>query len=265
MPTSKLAAFADSLHRADPARPVHVNFGTGVALGARAGAGCDGSFAAYAAAADIVSVDYYGVSTPWHDAADKGVWTYGRTAARARMLAPGKPVWVFLEAPVRMEATSQTLAGATHATPAQVRAAAWDALVNGATGLEWFCHSLAAKVDDACLRDAASAATLREVDADAQRYAAWWNAPPVFVGVRGGTRSAPVQATLRVAAGKRMVFAVGVDSASQPEGGPSDATFVLPDRYSDPVAASDGRTLQAHDGVFSDHLSPYEVVAYRIG
>ncbi|GAA2150973.1 hypothetical protein GCM10009760_45870 [Kitasatospora kazusensis] len=263
LPPAQLAGFAASLRRQDATRPVLVNFGTGVAGGARS-PGCPTDFSQYTATADIVSVDFYGVSDPSSPAGTKGVRTYGTTAARTRLLSPGKPVWVFLETPVQMQAGSATPTGAKAASPAQVRAAAWAALVNGATGISWFCHSFVSWPQvDACLRDAASAATVKAVDADARTYAAYWNAPPVLVGAT--TRGAPVTATLRRAGGRTAVLAVATDSATLPQGGPSTATFTVPGGYTGPVRTDDGRTLTAHQGTFTDTFTAYQPHAYTLG
>ncbi|WP_441246880.1 DUF4082 domain-containing protein [Kitasatospora sp. McL0602] len=262
LPPEKLRAYSDSLHRQDGTRPVLVNFGRGVAGGAIS-PGCPTEFSQYTASADIVSVDFYGVSDPSSPATTKGVRTYARTAARTRLLSPGKPVWVFLETPVQMLADSATASGAKAASPAQVRAAAWAALVNGATGLSWFCHSFAAPAaDDACLRDGTSTATIKQVDADAQQYAAYWNAPPVVVGV--STDGAPVTATLRRAHGHTTVLAVATDSPSLPAGGPATASFTLPGRYTGPVHTEDGRELQAVDGHFTDRFTAYQPHTYSL-
>ncbi|GAA2235986.1 MULTISPECIES: DUF4082 domain-containing protein [Kitasatospora] len=263
MPPEKLAGFARSLRQQDRTRPVLVNFGSGVAGGARS-PGCPTDFSGYTAAADIVSVDFYGITDPSSPARTKGVHTYAATAARARALAPGKPVWVFLETPVQMLGGSATPSGAKAASPAQVRAAAWAALVNGATGLSWFCHSFAAQSQqvDACLRDAGSAATIRKVNADAQAYAGYWNAPPLLVGV--ATQGAPVTATLRKAGGRTAVLAVATDSPELPRGGPATATFTLPDRWSGKIRTDDGRTLTATDGTFTDRFDAYQPHAYTL-
>ncbi|MGK4579959.1 DUF4082 domain-containing protein [Kitasatospora sp. HPMI-4] len=263
MPPGKLAGFADSLRQQDPTRPVLVNFGSGVAGGAR-GPGCPSDFSGYTGSADIVSVDFYGITDPSSPARTKGVRTYAATAARARTLAPGKPVWVFLETPVQMLGGSATASGAKAASPAQVRAAAWAALVNGATGLTWFCHSFVAQAQqvDACLRDARSAAAIRTVDADARAYAGYWNAPPVLVGV--AAEGAPVTATLRRAGGRTAILAVATDSPELPEGGPATATFTLPDHWSGKIRTDDGRTLTVAGGTFTDRFDTYQPHVYTL-
>ncbi|MDH6123737.1 DUF4082 domain-containing protein [Kitasatospora sp. GP82] len=262
MPPEKLDGFAKSLRQQDASRPVLVNFGSGVAGGARS-PGCPTDFGAYTRAADIVSVDFYGITDPSSPARTKGVRTYAATAARARQLAPGKPVWAFLETPVQMQGASLSPSGAKAASPAQVRAAAWAALVNGATGLNWFCHSFVAQSQvDACLRDSTSAAAIRKVNADAQAYAAYWNAPPLLVGVAG--QGAPVTATLRTAAGRTAVLAVATDSPELPEGGPATATFTLPDHWTGKIRTDDGRTLTAANGTFTDHFDAYQPHVYTL-
>ncbi|AUG76342.1 hypothetical protein CFP65_1444 [Kitasatospora sp. MMS16-BH015] len=264
LPPEKLTAFADSLHRQDPGRPVLVNFGSGVGGGFK-GPGCPADFSQYTAPVDIVSVDFYGITDPYSPGPSKGVRSYGRVAARTRMVAPGKPVWVFLETPVQMLAASRTAAGTPAASPAQVRAAAWAALVNGATGLEWFCHSFAAggaPVVDACLKDPASAGAITSVDEEAQRYAAYWNAPPVAVGVT--TEGAPVTATLRTAHGRTALLAVATDAAALPTGGPAKATFTLPGGYTGTLRTEDGRELRAKNGKFTDTFTAYQPHVYTL-
>ncbi|MER5636110.1 DUF4082 domain-containing protein [Kitasatospora sp. NPDC002227] len=262
LPAERLAGFADSLRKQDPTRPILENFGSGVAGGYR-GYGCPSDFSRYTATADIVSVDFYGVTDPYSPAPTKGVRVYARTAARTRLISPGKPVWVFLETPVQMLGNSVTATGTKAATPAQVRAAAWASLVNGATGLNWFCHSFAAGLSvDACLGNPASTATIKAVDEDAQRYAPYWNAPPVNVATT--TDAVPVTATLRNAAGHTAVLAVATDSPTHPEGAPTTAAFTLPGNWTGPVRTDDGRRLQATNGKFTDHFTAYQPHVYTL-
>ena len=55
------------------------------------------------------------------------------------------------------------------ATPADVKAEVWASIINGATGIEWFCHD---STDYAfCLKDPVASKTVAQIDADVQSFA----------------------------------------------------------------------------------------------
>ena len=116
------------------------------------------------AAPSIASSDDYALTDPWHGSICAGancVWVYGAVAANVRgVVGDSKPVWSFIETGTDdLGLSSQNGAcnyttdlcasgNEAYATPAQVNSAAWDALINGANGIQWFCDDSTAY--DAC-------------------------------------------------------------------------------------------------------------------
>ena len=94
----------------------------------------DAERAAWCAPVDVPSVDYYGMTDYYEPAKNKGAWTYGRAIDNLEKACPGKPTWSFVEV------TQPWDGSANSATPAGIRAAAWNAVIHGADGVEWFIH-----------------------------------------------------------------------------------------------------------------------------
>jgi hypothetical protein len=105
----------------------------------------------------IASSDDYAITDPWHTATCSGancIYLYGDSAANMRALAgPNKPVWAYIESGTDdlglstqhgvCDWTTNLCANGNEAqaTPVQVNSAAWDSIINGANGLEWFCDA----------------------------------------------------------------------------------------------------------------------------
>ena len=163
--STNVIAQVAAIHAEDPTRPTVDNMASWVSWG---DSGCTSTAdAAFAAPAITSSDDYHNtdawnvsgcegaqhVSTsPWADCS----WLYGLQAAVQASLSGGKPTWVYLETGTdELGFSSQSGSSCNtstntcsngneyNATAPQVNANAWAAIINGATGIEWFCHGAA--------------------------------------------------------------------------------------------------------------------------
>jgi hypothetical protein len=127
-------------------------------------------------------------SSPWADCS----WLYGYQGAVQTSLGGGKPTWEFIETGTdelgfsgQNGSTCNTTTNACsngneyNATAPQVNADAWDAILNGVKGIEWFCHGTAQGQnlsDSDCMGGNGSASNaifsnLQYIDGSIQSYA----------------------------------------------------------------------------------------------
>jgi len=171
----KVTSEVSAIHSEDPTRMTYANEGAWAAdlpnndIGAPSGSGltsaqCLSDAEANLVAPSIVSSDDYALTDPWHSSLCAGancIYLYGKSASTMRALAgPAQPVWSFIETGTddlglssqngACNVTKNLCANGNEvaATPAQVNSSAWDAIINGANGIEWFCDGTVAY--DAC-------------------------------------------------------------------------------------------------------------------
>ena len=167
--TVNVASQVAAANTADPSHLTYENEGAWVAdlpnndIG---NASCLTQAEANLVAPSIVSYDDYALTDPWHDAQceagnptsagypandlDCG-YLYGQGTANAVALAGSKPVWTFVETgtdDLGLSSQNGGIGEYRNAPPAAVNSAAWDTIIHGSTGLEWFCDDTLAY--DAC-------------------------------------------------------------------------------------------------------------------
>ena len=163
--STNVIAQVAAIHAEDPTRPTVDNMASWVTWG---DSGCTSTADAAFAAPAITSSDDYHDTDPWNVSGCEGgehvstspwadcSWLYGLQAAKQVSLSGGKPTWVFLETGTdELGFSSQSGSSCNtstnacsngneyNATVPQVNANAWAAIINGATGVEWFCHGAA--------------------------------------------------------------------------------------------------------------------------
>lgn len=115
----------------------------------------------YMASLGVGSFDSYPVTSPWVCTGTScgsprdAMWMQGWSINRMMAVRPeGAPFWAFVESGTDdlgfSSQNGNTCNASTNlcaprnneqrATPAQVNAEAWMSIINGATGIEWFCH-----------------------------------------------------------------------------------------------------------------------------
>jgi hypothetical protein len=299
---------ASTIHNEDPTRMTYANEGAWTAdlpnndIGAPSGSGltstqCLSKAETNLVAPSIVSSDDYALTDPWHSSVCAGancVYLYGDSAATMRRLAgPTQPVWSFIETgtddlglssqngPCNFTTNTCAHGNEAAATPAQVNSAAWDAVINGANGIEWFCDDSVAY--DACAgggpdgqpavsgsRTYGIAANLSSIDHTIENFAPELNSPDApGLTVSSGL---PMSTMLKDVDGKYYLFAE------------SDRDGTTTSTFRDPALAGDTATLvynsaaeygpDVHDapshhvttaGAFSANFGPqYQVKVYEI-
>lgn len=257
VPPSKVVAEYARLHAADPTRPILLNLSQGVANEAWVGRGVGSSLDQYhtfVQGGDIVSFDVYpvaggyGVNDLWY--VPKGVdrlagWTGGR-----------KPVWACIECTHIGDANAQ-------ATPAQVRAEVWMALIHGARGLIYFVHQFKPQFDEhALLDDLPMLTAVSGINQQIHALSPALNSPTVsrIADVCSSSPQCPIDLLTKRQGRATYVFAVAMRNAA------GRGTFTM--RGLPPTATAEvlgeGRALTIRHGRFADDFAPYAVHLYRI-
>ncbi len=250
----------EAMQAADPARPVLLNFGQGVANPAWVGRGSTCSrldheryYSAASRAADIVSFDIYPA------AEERQAHVQGRLDLVAvgveklrRWAAPEARVWSFIE-------TTHIKSPERRPTAAEVRAEVWMAIVHGARGIVYFVHEWKPTFrEDGMFRYPEVAAEVARTNALIARLAPALNAgkPVEGVAVEAGTRIATLA---RRHDGALYLIAVNMERK------PADARLTLPGAPdAGGVAIGEDRAVTLSAGVLSDRFEPYGVHVYRL-
>src|SRR5262249_24380324 len=146
----------------------------------------------------------------------------------------------------------------TKATPAEVKAEVWMALVRGSRGLIYFVHQFRPKFSEAgLLADAEMTAQVGAINRQIHQLAPVLNSPALDKGltVASSSKEVPVEAALRRLGGATYVFAVGMRA------GKTTATFHLEGMTGTATARvlGEDRTLALKDGAFADAFGPWDV------
>lgn len=143
----------NSIKAKDNSRPVYLNLGQGVSNINWVGRGtCTGKTDmypvyknGYVKGSDIVSYDIYPVNNT--DVTKEKLWYVSKGVDSLKVWSEDKkPVWCWIEVTKIDNKTSNR-----QPQPYEVKAEVWLALVHGATGFGYFCHSWAPTLDDAAL------------------------------------------------------------------------------------------------------------------
>jgi hypothetical protein len=256
-------------------------------------------------AVSVASSDDYAETDPWHSNVCIGancIWVYGQTAHNLVATAKaGEPTWEFIESGTDFGLSQQdgscNLATNTcvkgneaTATPVQVNSSAWDALIGGANGIEWFCDGSEPEnsdAGDACAGGGSDGnpvggstvipANLTYIDHTIESYAPELNTPDVGgMTVSSSNSSVPVASMLKTVNGEDyLVVESNRDGSatatySDPSLAGQTATVVYDsaDHY-DPANSELGETFTlSGSGSFNDSLgtsaNPYQVKIYLI-
>jgi hypothetical protein len=253
-----LVARYQAVTRADPTRPVLVDFGIGASVDGWFGRGVRSDhpedYPRYLEGCDLCTCSVYPVTSEHAELAMK-LWLPARGVARLRGWSGGrKPVWPIIEcAPV----------GAEHApTVAQVRAEAWMAVIEGATGIVYYVHRQREPTNDhALLDDPVLLAGVTVLDAELREAAPILHQPTeAGVTVAATPEAVPVACLAKRHGGALHLFAIATRD------GAAEAVFTVPGAADGAVVevVGEGRTLSVADGRFSDAFAPYQLHRYRI-
>lgn len=243
----------------DPSRPVYLNLGQGVAWDDWVGRGVRRNkpedYPQYIKGTDIVSFDIYPAAS---DRAIRGeLWRVGHGVKRLREWAgPQQPLWSFIEC--------TRISGKGKATPQEVRSMVWMALVNGASGIEYFVHEWAdGKLvsDHQLLEDTEMRDAVMRINQEVRQLAPILNSPSLsgFAGIQS-SNDLPIDVMVKRHDGALYLFAVAMRGAD------THGRFTLKDlqgNWSAEVLGED-RVLPVRDGILEDDFGPWGVRLYKL-
>lgn len=244
----------------DPARPVLLNLGQGVAYDNYIGRGVRRNhpedYPAYAKGADIVSFDIYPVVHDKAEIAGKLEYVPYGVQRLTQWTSGLKPVWNCIEC---------TRISNLEAKPAphQVRSEVWMSLIHGSRGLIYFVHQFKPVFREAALLDdAAMLAEVTAINRQIHELAPVLNSPslPDLATAKSSEPEVPLALLVKRHKDATYLFAAAMRNR------PASGTFTL---RGPPAAASvevlgEGRTLSLSNGQFTDSFAGYEVHLYRI-
>jgi hypothetical protein len=244
------------IRRADPTHRVYLNLGCGVAHERFVGRGAtDEQYAAYPAACDIASFDVYPCNSIQPDGPDR-LHLVAKGVERLRKWGGGeKLVWCWIEA-------NKIHKGPGRApTPQEAKTQVWMALVHGADGYGFFCHSWAQERMKVSGIEPEMQAALAKVNAEVRSLAPVLRSPTVpNAATVKTTRGGRVDVMVKRHAGATYVFAVNMRRKPEHariavEGLAGAAAEVL----------FESRSVPVHAGVLTDDFAPYAVHRYKVG
>lgn len=290
--STDVASQVATVRREDPTRLFFDNEGAWIAwlpqhnvLGS---AECLAASEANLRATSIASADDYALTDPWHTylcSSDGGydcLWVYGKEAMNIRALVgPEEPVWEFVETGTNELGLSDENGGkaeTSSASPTEVNSAAWEALLGGANGIEWFCDELLpddTPIWDYCASKGIIRANISYIDHTIQHFAAEINAPSVLSGlsVRSSNRAVPIISVQKDMNGTTYLFVegdrngttTGIYKLSRFANGTAKLLYDSNARYN-PSVSEQGETFELNSKGYFEDLLPanYSVKIYEI-
>lgn len=254
---SQIVRLYHEMKTIDPTRPVLLNLGQGVTWDNWIGRGSRTNhpedYPQYMKGGDIISFDIYPAVHSNPQIAGK-LWYVARGVKRLVKWGQNKKViWNCLEC--------------THignpdkkATPQQVKAEAWMAIISGSRGLIYFVHQFKPAFNAAALLvDSIMLAAVTSLNRQITKLAPVLNSPTLSEEIQ--IQSAiPVVALLKKYRDTTYLFTAAMrDSATT-------ASFTLPDFKGQKkvTVVDENRTLKMNKGVFTDVFQPWGVHIYRI-
>jgi hypothetical protein len=250
----------EEMRAPDDSRPVYLGFGQGVANPRWYGRGAKCSAIApetyYRAAsrgADIVAFDIYPVTEARQTHVMGRLDLVGRGVRNLRRWAPaGVPAWADIE-------TTHIKNPNRRPSPDQIRNEVWMAIINGASGINYFVHEWEPSFrEDGVFRYPDVVAELKRLNKQIQDLAPVLNSPIV-------TNATVVKATGEIAhmvkesPAATYIFAVNMEQTRV------HAKVVTTLKAAKSVVAvGEGRTLDLANGAFEDNFDPYQARIYQL-
>lgn len=246
----------------DPSRPVYLNLGQGVSFTDWIGRGtCTGKTYmypdynnGYLKGCDIGSYDIYPVNNS--DAKITGkLWYVPKGIDSLRLwTTDNKPIWCWIEC-TKIDAGSPS-----KPTTADVKSEVWMALIHGAKGFGYFCHSWTPNfVEAALLADAPMLSAVTAINVQVTALAPVLNSVTTtgYATVNSSNTSVPIDIMTKNYGGANYIFSVAMRS------GVTTATFTVTSGTTVEVLG-ENRTLPITAGKFTDNFSSYGVHLYKI-
>jgi hypothetical protein len=257
---SKIETDYIEIKKNDPSRPVILNLGQGVAWDGWHGRGVRTNhpedYPEYIKGCDIASFDIYPAVHSKPQVAGN-LWYVARGVQRLVKWSEGKKiVWNCIEC-TRINNPK------TKATPHQVRAEVWMAIIHGSMGLIYFVHEWQPKFNEAALlSDTEMKQAVAKINRRITQLAPVLNSPTLEnrITVTSSNANVPIAALVKKYQNAIYLFTVAMRS------GATKADFKiknLPGAKTITVL-DENRTLTCRDGVFQDSFQPWDVHLYKI-
>lgn len=259
IPPSKIVSDYERLRAADPTRPILLNLGQGVANDEWVGRGSGSSlkdYETYVQGGDIASFDVYPVTGLEKPDSENYLWYVPKGVDRLVGWTSGKkPVWNCVEC--------TAIDGGKQATPEQVKAEVWMALIHGSRGLIYFVHQFKPRSNEhALLDDPVMLPAVTAINKQIHALAPVLNSPTVKHNaiVQSSSQQVPINAMFKRQGKAAYLFTVGMRN------GTAQGTFTVPGLAKSARAEviGESRTIAVKNGKFTDAFKPYEVHLYRI-
>ena len=250
----------ERMRAADPSRPVLLNLGQGVAWDNYIGRGVRRNhaedYAEYVKGADIVSFDIYPAVHEDPEVAGKLEFVARGVERLVRWTRGEKAVWNCIEC---------TRIGNPQlkATPQQVRAEVWMALIHGSRGLIYFVHQFKPSFrESALLDDPDMLAAVTEINRQVRELAPVLNSPtvPGVAAVKSSDTDVPIAWMIKRRADTIYLFTVNMRNR------PTRGSFTVRGLSGDAGAAvlGESRDIPVRRGEFNDEFKPYGVHLYQM-
>ena len=246
----------------DPSRPVYLNLGMGVSNTAWHGRGeCAGRYDMYKVSGngylkgcDIASFDIYPVNTNDKVFKDK-LWYVPKGIDSLKVWSDhSKPVWCWIEC------TRIAEGGPGKPTPSEVKSEVWMALIHGANGYGYFCHTFAPTYTEAGLfKDPGMMEAIRAINKQVIALASELNSPNTvdYATVVSSNKEIPVDIMTKNYKGSDYIFSVAMRD------GKTTAEFSVKKGKKAEVIG-ENREIKIKRGRFSDEFEAYGVHLYMI-
>ena len=167
-----------------------------------------------------------------------------------------KPVWCWIETTKIHERSKRK------PTPAEVKSEVWMALIHGANGYGFFCHSFTKDPppdEAAFLHDKEMISAMKEVNMMVTSLASVLNNPTThgYASASSSNSAVPVDIMTKKQKGANYIFAV----AMRP--GTTTATFTVK-KGKNVEVLGENRSINITEGKFTDEFSDYGVHLYKV-
>jgi hypothetical protein len=252
----------EKIKKSDPDRPVYLNVGRAVAYTKWVGRGaCTGNTDSYKISkngylkgCDLASFDIYPVNASEPEVKNRLEWVATGIKNLIEWSDYSKPMWCWIEtSKIGMEVDRKP-------TPTEVKSEVWMALIHGAKGFGYFCHSFLKPMDTAApLHDAEMSAGLKGINAQITSLARVLNSENTkgYATAASSKSDIPVDIMTKKQGRENYIFAIAMRS------GDTRASFSVKSGKAVEVLG-ENRTIKINKGQFSDDFSSYGVHLYKV-
>jgi len=254
--------YYEKIKEKDPEHPFYLNLGQGVTYINWVGRGeCKGRTDMYSIAnngylkgCDIASFDVYPVNSDDPNV-QNNLWMGAKGIDSMKVWSNNsKPIWTWIE--------TTRIGKDSHRKPTvnEVKTQVWMALIHGAKGIGYFCHSFYPDSDEAALlHDKTMLASVREINNQISSLASVLNSnnSAAHAMVKSSNSNVPIDIMTKFYENSTYVFAVAMRND------PTNGTFKVTSGEQVEVIG-ENRTLKISNEQFEDQFGGYEVHLYKI-